>query len=639
MYGLYYFILRGQKTLVFNRFFLVFALLFSLIIPFLSIPVNLGPDNKPAAVISIVNNYLPGPDSQETMDVAAQNPVINSKVQSGLNLTDVLLILYITGALVFLARFIINIISVLQQRRAAEKTSFNGTRIVLMQKPAPPFCFFKTIFISSVDLSNGTIDETLLNHELAHVKQLHSADVLLIEILQVFYWFNPVLFLYNRSMRINHEFLADESAIRQASDLKNYSEKLFSFINYRKNLGLVSGFNDSMTKRRVRMMTSQQGRIKHIMGIAAVLVLTFSVLVIISCKPANSDALGMQFIPAGSFVEDNYIKGNDTIKNATLTVDAFLMSNEITNREYREFTGWVKSNPDKELRVMIYRRRPVTDSKGHTNDTIISVMLPVKAAELLPDLIDSGCLGRVDKKFVNYFSTNKFNDYPVVGVSYTMATMYCVWKTQTENEKALAEGRSESFAYRLPFETEWAYASSQDGVSAHLKTALMKVNKGRPGELGVYHLADNVSEWVAPSGNNREGIVMGGSWNEGPDLYRRKLKDPEKGDAFTGFRIVQSYMQPAVTNPGKVKGKAPEVIKDTVSQRIKQESVNQAAASNILVLVDGKIYEGNINNIPVSDVYTINIKKYSSAYDKYGVKGKEKVIEITTKSHLSGGDK
>jgi hypothetical protein len=83
-----------------------------------------------------------------------------------------------------------------------------------------PCCFFSNIYLNRDDYLKGRIDKELFDHELEHVRQSHTIDIILIELLKILYWFNPVHILYDRAIRINHELLADNEVLRDRSDIE-----------------------------------------------------------------------------------------------------------------------------------------------------------------------------------------------------------------------------------------------------------------------------------------------------------------------------------------------------------------------------------------------------------------------------------
>jgi len=257
LFGLYWFLLRKEKLFVFNRFFLVSSVVFSLAVPFISIPVNFQTTpnleniipayNYVIPVINTVNDIIPNEENISQQYIEKQSSVIN--------ISGILLALYISGVLLFLIRFLRNIYIIIRRTKSSERTSFKGHRIVLTEEKTDPCCFFSNIYLNRDDYINGRIDKELLDHELEHARQSHTTDIILIELLKIFYWFNPVHLLYDRAIRINHEYLADNGVISGRSDIKSYADKLLRFITCRSNMSLTSGSNHSFTKKRLLMIS------------------------------------------------------------------------------------------------------------------------------------------------------------------------------------------------------------------------------------------------------------------------------------------------------------------------------------------------------------------------------------------------
>ncbi len=124
------------------------------------------------------------------------------------------------------------------------------------ENSAEAFSFFGKIKINP-DLTN---QKEIEKHELIHAKQLHSADVIFFEILAIINWFNPVCYLYKKAIKHIHEFIADEEAVK-LSDKKEYAILLFS-----KNFGINPNqltnnfFNQSLLKRRIKMLDKQKSK-------------------------------------------------------------------------------------------------------------------------------------------------------------------------------------------------------------------------------------------------------------------------------------------------------------------------------------------------------------------------------------------
>ncbi len=140
--------------------------------------------------------------------------------------------------------------------------------------------------MSKQDYLNKAIAEELLSHEIEHIRQSHSIDVIFIELVKIIYWFNPVLILYSRAIRVNHEYLADNGVIGDPCDIKDYADKLLNFISCNRNVPLTSGFNPSLTRKRLIMLTkSKSGRINYRSRILATFGFAACLFMVLGFKP------------------------------------------------------------------------------------------------------------------------------------------------------------------------------------------------------------------------------------------------------------------------------------------------------------------------------------------------------------------
>jgi GldM C-terminal domain/BlaR1 peptidase M56 len=298
MFGLYWLMLRREKLFIFNRIFLIFSILFSLSIPFISIPIGIQNNEPQGNILTTLNSAIPSYYSEQN---TLSNPAYQSLNETGplrvpvtgrINYTQILILLYILGALLLLVRFIRNIFFICRQMRMSEKITYSGQKLVLSNNQINPFCFFNAIFVSKRDYLNNAIAEELLTHELEHIRQSHSIDIIFIEIIKIIYWFNPILILYSRAIRVNHEYLADHAVIQSSSDIKDYADKLINYISCRRNVPLTSGFNPSLTRKRLIMLSkSRSGMINHGARIFITLNLATALLLVLSFTPSYSNPI------------------------------------------------------------------------------------------------------------------------------------------------------------------------------------------------------------------------------------------------------------------------------------------------------------------------------------------------------------
>ena len=145
-----------------------------------------------------------------------------------------------------------------------------------------PYSFFKYIFINPQLLRDNRF-ESILKHEQAHAQQWHSLDLLVVELLRVFFWCNPFIRFYQKNLKELHEFLADESALGSFASKKEYAKMLLEFSLEHQGNPCVSYFDSSLTKRRIIMILNpkiQVSFIRKFVLLMTILFISFGFLVI-----------------------------------------------------------------------------------------------------------------------------------------------------------------------------------------------------------------------------------------------------------------------------------------------------------------------------------------------------------------------
>ncbi|MEO6978548.1 MAG: M56 family metallopeptidase, partial [Mucilaginibacter sp.] len=136
-----------------------------------------------------------------------------------------------------------------------KRVDYMGTEIILVNEQLTPHTFLNYIFLNKDEYASRQIEDGVLKHELAHASQRHSADVIFIELLQIFCWFNPFIPLYRKAIQLNHEFIADAAVLATNNNVCDYQQLLLNEMGYGKGLAITSQFNYSVTKKRLIMMT------------------------------------------------------------------------------------------------------------------------------------------------------------------------------------------------------------------------------------------------------------------------------------------------------------------------------------------------------------------------------------------------
>lgn len=173
--------------------------------------------------------------------------------------------LYLAGVLVLLVRLALQAFSLYRLIIRMPEKEINGVRVKCLNDPSGPFSFFGWIFMNPAAVKEDEISE-ILTHEMAHVKQHHSVDVLLAEMVSICCWMNPFAWLLKREVRLNLEFLADRKVMEAGFATKSYQYHLLG-LAYNHKYGLSNNFNFSHLKQRIIMMNKKKsnatGHIKY----------------------------------------------------------------------------------------------------------------------------------------------------------------------------------------------------------------------------------------------------------------------------------------------------------------------------------------------------------------------------------------
>ncbi|TGN30072.1 hypothetical protein E4J94_00415 [Empedobacter tilapiae] len=245
LYSFYKLFLERESMYKINRFYLLFSLIFSLMAPLYKIDLP---------ITATEANISP-----ELLAFLMQNPELLQQ-EKGVNFGDILNVIYILVGVIFLVRFIYNLYELMFKIKTEEKIKDQNITYILDLDSNQPYSFWKYIFIPEKQLKN--LHQNLIDHEKAHCIQKHSLDILLIEIFQILFWFNPFVYFYKKSIKLNHEFLADEYVLKKNSDLKTYQYQILDCIATQNPSMMASNFNFILTKKRLLMMTKNTSKRK-----------------------------------------------------------------------------------------------------------------------------------------------------------------------------------------------------------------------------------------------------------------------------------------------------------------------------------------------------------------------------------------
>ncbi len=280
---LYLFFLRKETFFRTNRLFLLISVLFSLLLPLLTIPVF-----TPQPVLLSEITVTPYRNLLETVVITSHR--ISGDVESFLLSSKLIVLVYLAGVLVMSLLSVIRIIQITRIIQKGDVHHENGYSLVLTHREGSPFSFLHYLFVPE-DYKEIPGMGKMISHELEHIRQGHSLDVIILDFLLIIQWFNPFIYLLKRVVRENHEFLADRAVLKSGIQPEEYKSLLLSQV-----AGVpvyaANHFNYSLLAKRFKMMSKiaspKAAGIKTISGI----ILALALILVFACDQKKSAANG-----------------------------------------------------------------------------------------------------------------------------------------------------------------------------------------------------------------------------------------------------------------------------------------------------------------------------------------------------------
>lgn len=170
------------------------------------------------------------------------------------------ILIYLLGVIFLFTRTILELVKIRITLRRCTRQIINGSKVHILAKPEEPYSFFKWICIYP-DMHTSKELEEILVHERTHVREWHSADILLAQLIIIICWFNPFSWLMRQEIRMNHEFLADKHVIASGHDKKAYQYHLLGIEHQPlAAANLYNNFSVLPLKKRIKMLNRKRTR-------------------------------------------------------------------------------------------------------------------------------------------------------------------------------------------------------------------------------------------------------------------------------------------------------------------------------------------------------------------------------------------
>ena len=278
-YAFYLLVMRRTTFFRLNRVLLLAGSYLCLLLPFIRI--------RPTNVVVVDPVWVFGWASPD-------KGLADKAFQSTFPWKEILLAIYILGAIATLTLYLVSTCKMRRLIRKGEHTKRDGFRLVLLEENIPSFSWGRTVVISLKDLKENL---AIFTHELMHVKCRHYLDLFLFHLIQMVWWWNPLVWMARTELGLLHEYEADESVIQKGIDATQYQLLLVRKAVGEQRFSLASGFQHAQLKTRITMMLKPCS--SGWMRLSYLAVLPLLAIVVYACNPSkkNKAAAEAETIP------------------------------------------------------------------------------------------------------------------------------------------------------------------------------------------------------------------------------------------------------------------------------------------------------------------------------------------------------
>jgi len=260
LYGIYWCFLKNEKVFHFTRVFILIAPILALLFPLIEIPVDF---HKPSISLENTNFYQVLSIQEAPEEIVGEFglpavTVSSTRLPLLWEFKDYFIVGYLFIVLFLAARLFWQFLQLqMLTRKGWYQTVFklkDQYFLVPTFGLAPIFSFFNSLFWDDTEQLEQEEKNQIIQHEIEHIRQGHSYDVLYYQILSVLFWFNPAIHLMRTALVDTHEYLADEKVLRVTTDKENYKKLIIRIAFKGLDLPIGNYFIRSTTLKRILMM-------------------------------------------------------------------------------------------------------------------------------------------------------------------------------------------------------------------------------------------------------------------------------------------------------------------------------------------------------------------------------------------------
>lgn len=266
----YEFILKKETFFQWNRWYLLLTPLLAFVLPFLKIPA-LGavvPQNFIVTLPEITLN---------TTTAVVEHSMATSN--TSLSILEIILII---GMALSAILFSYKLYKIFQLKRNGKTQVLETTKLILLPNSTEAFSFAGTIYLG--ESLKEESKKYILAHEQVHLEQKHYLDLLYFEVLRIVFWFNPLVYLYQKRIATLHEFIADAHVVA-TTEKTSYYQNLLAEVFQTQNISFINTFfNHSLIKKRIVMLHKSKSKKTQLVKFLLVLPLILGIMLYTSCS-------------------------------------------------------------------------------------------------------------------------------------------------------------------------------------------------------------------------------------------------------------------------------------------------------------------------------------------------------------------
>lgn len=444
-YIAYTLIFRNESNFRQLRAYLLISIFISMLIPFNPFKIKwefpLGRNAVETTSSALLNAVNPDPSaSLPNNKTFSDLPVQKEGTQAARKGFEILKMIYLGITFLLLARFIFQIITIIQKYFASDRIKQGHMVFIRNNRIKSTFSFFHWIFLPE-DFSSGEDTNEIILHEKVHASQYHTFDLILIELLAAVMWFNPLIWMMRNSIQLVHEYLADEGALSTGIDKLKYQALLINQVSEARLICLSSNFNHSLIKKRMIMMTKSKFNQQTKLKILALVPVTMMLFIGIACVNSQNKA---RVVTAVEPVRMNilYVGADNPIKIAASGYETSELSVSIDNGTISGKDGEYLVRPKQPGSAILV----VADSKGNEiQKTAFRVKIipdPVAAIKTAEGFKTNGLIAKKDLLDANGIAVfmNDFDfdlSFKVVSfvLSYTVPNAFTIVEEVSKSDK------------------------------------------------------------------------------------------------------------------------------------------------------------------------------------------------------------